>query len=346
MKKVFFLLFLAVCGNIYGDTTQPSLSNRTARTCDGYAGVFLTGEFIYWKARQEELNTIGTFSLEQNGVDRFVDIKVKEIDFKYSPGFKLGLGGNLPFDGWDLYVNWTHLHNNPVTTYRSSTHNLINTERLEGGGAPFVTNHAKVSYDLMLNIIDFDWGRRYFVSDTWSVRPSFGGKTFWIHQKIRYDYENVQTIPFPNIGVITGFPEFLNATNDYWGIGPYFAFEGKWNFGWGIGLLGKVSGALVWGKFEQKARSDQNDLEGGDGGPPTVTISHVLQEGNAHRVRPAAQMFVGLDWEWCFIPNRLSTQFRIGYETQFYWGQLLNLRGLEESDLSIEGLTVVGRIDF
>ncbi|WP_316355950.1 hypothetical protein [Candidatus Neptunichlamydia sp. REUL1] len=39
-------------------------------------------------------------------------------------------------------------------------------------------------------------------------------------------------------------------------------------------------------------------------------------------------------------------QFRIGYETQFYWGQLLNLRGLEESDLSVEGLTLMGHIDF
>jgi len=213
MKEVFFLLFLAICGNIYGDTAAAP-PNRSARTCDGYAGIFLTGEFIYWKARQEELNTIGTFAFEQNGVERFVDVKSKEIDFKYSPGFKLGLGGNLPFDGWDLYVNWTHLRNNPVTTFRSSTHNLIDIERLGDGGAPFVTNHAKVSYDLILNIIDFDWGRRCFVSDTWSVRPSFGGKTFWIHQQIRYSYENVQTIPLPNIGAITGFPEFLNAINN------------------------------------------------------------------------------------------------------------------------------------
>ena len=44
MKEVFFLLFLVVCGNIYGDTASPPVPNRPARTCDGYAGIFLTGK--------------------------------------------------------------------------------------------------------------------------------------------------------------------------------------------------------------------------------------------------------------------------------------------------------------
>ncbi|MCB1109662.1 MAG: hypothetical protein KDK64_01665 [Chlamydiia bacterium] len=115
--------------------------------------------------------------------------------------------------------------------------------------------------------MDFDWGRRYFISDSWSIRPSFGGKTFWIHQKIRYDFENTQTLPIPNLGPIAGFNEFTHAKNDYWGIGPYFAFEGKWSFGWGVGLLGKLSGAIVWGNFEQSTSSEENELSFDGGGP-------------------------------------------------------------------------------
>lgn len=344
MKKALLLLILTTCGMIYGEPPPPPLSNQPARTCKMDWGFFVTGDFIYWKARQEELNGIATLFFDQSGNDRFVGVKVKEINFKYSPGFKLGAGSNLPFDGWDIYVNWTHFHNNPVTTFTSSAHDLIDTEKLEGG-IPFVSNRATINYDLMLNILDLDWGRRYCVSKTWNVRPSFGGKVVWLHQDIRYNFENMQTISFPNIGVVSGSPEFLNAKNDYWGIGPYFAFEGKWTYGWGVGLLGKISGAIVWGKFEQRAKSEDNDLDF-DNGVPINTLSHVSQEGTAHRVRPIAQMFVGLDWEWCFIPNRLSTQLQLGYETQFYWGQLLNLRSVEEGDFSLEGLTFMGRIDF
>ena len=70
------------------------------------------------------------------------------------------------------------------------------------------------------------------------------------------------------------------------------------------------------------------------------------QNTETHRVRPTAQMFVGLDWEWCFIPNRLGAQIRAGYETQFFWGQILNVRSVEESAFSLEGLTIMGRLDF
>lgn len=340
MKKAFFLLCFFLCNSIFAEGEPRPPTSR----CNGYTRLFLTGDFIYWKARQEELNSIANFSFVQEGVERDIRVKAKDIDFKFSPGFKLGLGGSLPYDGWDLYLNWTHLHNNPVTTYKSASHDLVNIERLQGG-APFVTNDATVRFNLMLNVLDFDWGRRWSLSDAWSIRPSFGAKALWIHQKIGYKFENVQTIPIPNLGPIPGFPEFIDATNNYWGIGPYFAFEGKWSFGWGIGILGKISGSIVWGEFKQKGRSDESELEF-SGGNPTVSLTHVHQEADAYRVRPTAQMFIGIDWERCLIPDRFSLQLRVGYETQYYWGQLLNVRDIEESDLSLEGLTAMARIDF
>ena len=197
----------------------------------------------------------------------------------------------------------------------------------------------------MFNSIDFEWGRRYFIGKSWSIRPAFGGKTFWVYQTFRYNFENMQTISIPNIGTIPGVPEVFKARNNYWGIGPYFGFEGKWTFGWGIGLLGKVSGAIVWGSFDQVAKGVENELDTG-GGPPTLIPSYGTQKASTHRVRPAAQVFVGLDWERCFIPNRLGGQLMVGYEAQYFWGQLYNTRELEESDLYLSGLTMRARLDF
>ena len=315
----------------------------TARTCSELNGVYVTGEFIYWKARQEELvyGALTDFDFDLTTGDPSLVAEPQEIDFQYDPGFKLGLGGDLPFDGWDLYLNWTRFHNRISSSLTSDENNIF---AFFGGsigdlpGPPFLGRSAKGSWNLMFNSLDFDWGRRFYLSKTLSIRPSFGGKAVWIHQKFNYSVQDTEGI----IVNIPGNPETYKLKNDFWGIGPYFAFDGKWTFGWGFGLYGEISSALLWGKFEQKARIVRNLFV------PFEAIDFVRRiDFEAHRVRPTAQAFIGFDWEWCFIPKWLSLNFRIGYETQYFWSQLVNpTEGLEESDLTFEGLTFMGRIDF
>ncbi|MCB1107615.1 MAG: hypothetical protein KDK76_05935 [Chlamydiia bacterium] len=347
MMKKLAVLLLVCLSIVYGEekSSAETPPNRSAHPCRGYTGLFVTGDFIYWKSRQEELNTIGNLSLVQDVSSRNIEIKSREIDFEFSPGFKLGLGNTLPYDGWDLYANWTHFHNHPKTTFHSQNHDLINFERLGEAGIIVVSDRAEVDYDLMFNTLDFDWGRRFYVSNSLSLRLSFGGKVAWIDQTIIYRFENSQTILIPNIGAIQTPNEFSKSDIDFWGIGPYFAANGKWHFKWGLGIFGEVSGALLWGHFDQKTVSESPEVSV-DEGNLNIVVSRVKNTGEGSRVRPALQMFVGLDWEWCFIPNRLSTQFRVGYETQYFWEQILNLKTIETSNLSLEGITIMGRIDF
>ena len=314
----------------------------TARTCPGLNGAYVTGEFIYWKARQDEFIYASFFDFEidfTTGNSQFV-IKPQELEFKFDPGFKLGVGGDLPFDGWDLYLNWTHFHTVPSSCITSADHNIIAffEDGVGGsGGPPALGRKACASWNLMFNSLDFDWGRRFYLSKTLTVRPSFGGKAVWIHQKTRFDLEDVEIF---FVGT-AAFPESFRLTNDFWGIGPYAAFDGKWVFGWGVGLYGAVSSALLWGKFKQENDSVSAQFIG---------QLQVLSRGfdfETYRVRPTIQAFIGLDWEWCFIENWLSVNCRLGYETQYFWSQVLNaIEGKEESDLSFEGLTFMGRIDF
>ena len=338
MKK--WLALLVICSSIFANDVPPP-PNPPAPTCMGVTGLYVTGDFIYWKARQDEMINVAELDISQVNADRFLNIKVIDLKYSFDPGFKLGLGWKLPYDGWDLFVKWTHLHNQSKHTFTSAAHNLINVERLGEQNPPFVSNRARLEYDLMFNSIDFDWGRRFAVSDTWVIRPSFGMKTVWLYQDLKFRFENPQTIPLPTLGSVPGPTQFNSARNDYWGIGPYAAFEGKWTFGWGIGLFGQVSGAILWGSFDQASHSTENELDAGD-----VIVSTVDQKGKAHRVRPTLQMMIGLDWERCLIPNRLSGQIRIGYETQYYFSQLLTIRDVEECNVSLEGLTLSARLDF
>ena len=357
LKKIAFFIvgFCSFTSFVFGDSpvrshsysdSNNSASSKpnkdatlSARTCIDHSGVYFTGDFIYWRARGEELFFAGRIS---DGVidavgNQSLTVKDQEVHFEYDPGFKAGVGGNLPFDGWDLYLNWTHLHNNPSTTISSSTPDLtpLFGDSTVTGGLP-IGDRAKGSWNVLFNSIDFDWGRLLYLSKTLYIRPSFGAKAAWVHQEINFKMtglETQQVIPL-------SLPEmFLKAHNKYWGVGPYFAMNGVWNWGWGFGIYGQISGALLWGKFRQ-------DLKLGSLLSDTQTLT-VKSESETYRVRPTIQAFVGLDWRSCVYNDWIALNFRAGWEVQYFWSQFLNpFGGIEESDFTLEGVTVTGRIDF
>ena len=72
--------------------------------------VFITAAALYWKPNETGLS----YAIQENGPNHnFADCgKVLESRGKYHWGFKVGLGYNMPHDGWDLYLNWTHFRAN------------------------------------------------------------------------------------------------------------------------------------------------------------------------------------------------------------------------------------------
>lgn len=343
MKFIKPLMFLIIPFCAFSHEDQPPLPSKdatlSAQTCPGRDGAYIAGEFIWWRARGEELffaQNITSFSIDPAGNIR-VAVKDEEVDYEYAPGWKLGIGGNLPFDGWDIYAKWTHFHNHPVTTAHTSPARL---SPLFGQGTPgqelLVGEKATGSWNVMFNAIDIDWGRMLYLSHSLYIRPSFGVKTAWIHQRLGFKIEDnsgiVSQNPFPNV--------FLQATNKYWGIGPYFAMSGVWNWAWGFGLYGELSGALFWGQFRQDLEVENvNTLNG--------TTVNAQSNTKTHRVRPTLQMFIGLDWRSCVYKDWIALNFRAGWEVQYFWSQFVNpFGGIEESDFSLEGITASARIDF
>lgn len=78
--------------------------------------LFVSGDFLWWKAVQENLEyvatvNVGTPAVPGEGFLRSYQGRYYEPKFKYQPGFRVGIGYNLPYDGWDIFVNWTRFYN-------------------------------------------------------------------------------------------------------------------------------------------------------------------------------------------------------------------------------------------
>lgn len=347
---LLFLLPIYLFANVQQESPSlpplpPKDVTRSARTCPELNGVYVTGDFLYWKARQDELQYAVHFIPTFGATVTNISIRPEEIDFEYKPGFRLGLGGDLPWNGWDLYLNWTRLSFDISSSTSSDVGDLVLVEGDFDGSRLFLGHRAKIRWDFTYNSLEFDYGRRFFLDSSWSVRPSFGLKTVWFDETTKLDLFDVESfnpfgpgLPSPNE---TGIRKF-----DIWGIGPFASFYGKWHWIYGLGIAGQISGSILWYDVDEKVKTFENDLDTGQG-PPTVRQNVLDLKFKTHRVRPYVQLFIGLDWEWCFIPKWLSAQLALGYETQYFWSVLVDpISNNDDIPTSFEGLTFKARIDF
>lgn len=337
---ILFLLPLVAFANQEVPRMPPKNATRSARTCPDLNGVYVTGEFLYWEAKQDELEYAAAVDLNLSQTLAQIQFKIFELDFKYKPAFRIGLGGDLPWNGWDIYLNWTHFDHDFFSSHTSNQTNLV---LLAGNfeGFEFVGSRASERWNLSFNSLDADWGRRFFLGSSWIVRPSFGLKTVWICQDVEKRLENVESFN-PNGPGVPGDPEFQKFHFDAWGIGPYGAFYGKWNWVYGLGVSGQVSGALLCYNVDGIGHAGNNRLQG-----QNVSFNDIRLKYSSDRIRPMAQAFIGLDWEWCFIPKWLSTQLAIGYEVQYYWPFIVDpIDSRDDVSLTFQGLTLKARLDF
>lgn len=128
---VFFTSFAyAASGSATSDSRTQSSSSKytTSNTSNGDVNpaarpivqngvdLFVSADFLWWKAEQENLEYVATVNLGSNGtsgVGALVNSYQGQYhapNFKYQPGFRVGIGYNLPYDGWDLFVNWTRFY--------------------------------------------------------------------------------------------------------------------------------------------------------------------------------------------------------------------------------------------
>ena len=213
------------------------LHDAGPRVCDGI-DLFFTVDFIWWTARQDCMGYALTAPDTTTPSECASKAKghVKHPDFRWKPGFKVGLGANLWHDGWDVYAQYTWLHggtkknndNNNCSDDSTTSGSLIPLWTLIGDGTAsddtFATfSKASSRWDLHFNVIDLEIGRGFFVSRYVTLRPFTGLKITWQRQ----DNKNVY------IGANTASIRNRSKT---WGVGIRPGINANWHFTREFGL--------------------------------------------------------------------------------------------------------------
>lgn len=359
MKKVFpsaCLIGLLLTSNhligneeiSYGVRTRPPVKAQpketeitpSARGCPKNNCFFASAEFLYWLPWEDDMTYArDCFDLNGNAVNG----KLASMPFKWTPGVRVGVGYNLPHDGWDISIKWTHYNS-------SSSAHIKNSEKLilplyaigplatvEFPTSENTTTHWKLHF----NVLDLQMGRSFYQSKRLAIRPNVGVKTAWINQPWKMNYGDLFG------GLLASKPLIAThvrskLTSKSWGIGPEVGLDGKWHFTDHFSIIGNASTALLYTQFDLKLVAGGFDANNGapNGG-------HVHKK--IHPIQPMLQLLLGIDWGRCFNNDRYFFELSASYEFQYWWNQMRYIGFVNDyphGSLAFSGLTLMAKIDF
>lgn len=277
----------------------------------------------------------------------------EHLNTSWDPGFRLGIGFNSSCDGWDYNLVWTWYRNtrsdatcascacdcgspttdtasliNPWVNPSFSYYGQFNEDQNQDSsmGAFLRFDRVGAYYRLRYNQIDFDLGRKYWLSKCFNMRTYAGLRGAWTHVK----FETTSTVS--DVGD-TALPvlECYNFTDQFntraWGVGIIAGIEPTWYFSECFGLYAKAGTGAIWGDFEVKKTEDYRGTYSTDTSPETGDLVEQPICYKATSCSKHAQMTglldlsLGLRWEssWCY--DRYRTTVDMGWEHHILFDQ-------------------------
>lgn len=303
------------------------------------AGFFVNVDVLYWHVKMGGTEYCYTDQDPQATLP--LAGAMQENSFDWDFGFRVGLGYNFQHDSWDTFLNYTYYRTSDfdksVAGFGGSLVPLKGTPSITGDTNLTYASEASSDYSFDFDNVDLELGRNYFISRSLSFRPHFGLRSSWI--------DLTQNSSFTGGNVLGDNLLQVYDNNNFWGIGPRAGVNSKWYLTKGFGIIGNISGSLLYGYY--KVQHNEND---------TANLSNEIKiNGNMHRFAPNAQLLLGLSYDKYIFNDKQHIGVSLGWEILYYWRvnqmiksddfQVLKYERYSE-DAALYGVTLDFRWDF
>lgn len=321
------------------DLVKPSLTTPNLENCLAYLetdetfnppGMPLTrngkdfqisADVLLWQLQEDAL----VYAIES--VTFTLPVGNDRIKPKYNWGFRLGLDYTLPHDNWDVAATWTHLISSSQGNSTADTGNFLRKSGLILSSALVGFTDANAKYHNRLEQISINTGREFFISKWVTLRPFFGIRSDWLHQRVRAIYS----------GVDLPSNQTSHRKVNWWGLGIESGLNTQWSFCGGFSFYGNVAGAIEYGLIKQIV--DESGI---------ITYSFV----DSYRIcRPILNLQLGLGWDYNSYNDCFHLGLKLGWENHVFFNQsFLYNPGLfisaSSGDLTYQGWTLHANFDF
>lgn len=307
--------------------------------------IFLDTEFLWWIAKEDGLfytqsgfTGVETSATPPDGAVNF-NGHLKKVKPQFRPGFRIGLGGNMEYDEWDIYLFWTWFKSNARGTSRENNHGSLLTlwghPKVDAPNSTKGASFAQGKWGLHINLIDVELGRSFWTGRHLSLRPFFGIRGAWIDQHfgIRYDYN---TIPLTK--------GRIRAESDFEGVGVRAGLDMRFTLIGGWSFYGIASAAMLYGFYDCDFHAHWN----------SVKVANARD--GFHNAASTAQLSLGVRWDTYVHKDRYHFGLYAGWEQNIWFGlnkmnhyfSNFNEGNLQQmnGDLALSGGTFGVRFDF
>lgn len=333
MRRFLFsclLLSASLCADDLPPSTQgkeaSGLVNPSARfqVTNGW-NMFFNTEFLWWTAKEDGLYYV------QKGYNGPSDVPIfsghiAKAKPKFQPGFRIGFGGNMEYDEWDVLVNWTWFQSNA----KGSTEGDLLTLWARPG-ATVNASSASSKWMLYMNIFDAEMGRSFWVGKHFSMRPFISLRGAWIdqHFHMRYQLEELAK---------------LSAHSDFQGGGLRMGTDLRFSLLGGWSFYGLASGSMLYGYYDCRFGERYNGAQ------------IAKAKDGFRQAASSAQMELGFRWDTYWHKDRYHFGGYACWEQNIWFGLnkmnhyfgALGDGNLEQmnGDLTLSGGTFGIRFDF
>lgn len=314
MKKIVInILFIVISG-------LPLIAGATELS------VF--GDLLVWHASEQPASTWASV-ISAPSVNS-VDFDASNVDFHWNLGFRGGLAYEPKNDARDARLYWTYFGANTNTSFNVNAQ-IIAPEFFSGFVSENVFFGANVNWQLFMNMVDFDFGRKIDIGKSVYIRPAIGIKGGTIRQTINCQW----------LGILDVANE--HVTHNFYGVGPTFSIDSKWHVYKSFSLIGDFATAFMWGKWSVQDTYGRPSVLFGVITTPTVITTTM----NSSKLGTMMfDYFLGGEW---IHRGRSIVTIQIGYEMQF-WANQLRMPTFQQlpvhGDLTFQGATCNIRIDL
>lgn len=309
------------------------------------ADLFIFGDLILWNTHQ---NGMPVAVVNDDTSINLSDSTVKTIHSDWDFGFRVGVGYNLPHDGWDLSLSWIRLYTDGHRRIHAHDDDFIFPSRIHPNdpiGGANTCQKTRSTWHVRFNQLDLDLGREFFVSKWLTLRPHFGLRSDWIRQKWETNYRNFANTPFPN-------KVEAEYKDEWWGIGLQGGLDTQWGLGAGWSLFGNVATAIVYG-FHDIDYEDEDT----PAGQQTDSHGKFADVDQTYRIsHPILDLMMGLRYDHMFYNDRFHLGLQLGWEHHVYFSQNQfpvftddvadGILVSNQGDLTFQGWTLAVRFDF
>lgn len=292
IQSTITFLLIASIGYTYGNWECSPDSQECEDSCcqpDCCGKGFISAELLYWRAFE-------------NGLDRCIPVETSDIitldgrltsrligrshdpNFKWNPGFRLGIGYEFACSNWDVEASWSYFHTHSNNSF---------------------DDDIDVQWNLDFDVLDIVAGYKTDLSHCFALRPFAGIRSARINQKFQINEFSLEDDDSDS--------DFEKNREEFLGIGPLIGLEADWDIGCGFSLYASASISLLYGHFDLKFIELNETLN---------TVDYCKLKKDLDASLDVVDISFGVQWRKCYCDRWLFLQLGLEHHRYFDYNRL------------------------